>query len=493
MIRPRSTLSIFPRKSRAPVVFANAAACNLIASVAFLVASVSTSPAQEAVGTETSAAAPFTTTTSPSTAPSTSQTTTTTESTTSSVETDSTTNTNVQNVPVAEGGEISAEPRRFAYELRLTVRGVYDDNINISNTDKISDYYFAIEPAITVGFGDITGGLDNYIRLDYMPSILFFADHSENDAVQHLIHLGGQHRFGHLNLVLGEDIAILDGTDIGTTTDASTPGSHVNLDVGGRTRVDTFSTRLNASYDLTGKTFLSSGFISSVTEYPGAGLISSEVFSGNLFINFRYSDKLNVGLGGTAGYHLADAPTPDQSFEQANARASYVITGKINLNASGGVEFRQFENESRGQYVSPVFELGMSYHPFDGTNFSLTGSRRTYNSAVLGGQDFAGTTITASLRQRLFQRLYLGLSGGYQNSDYFSTVDTLPPASPTGTPTPVVATRRDNYFFVQPTIDLTVTRFWTVGAYYLHRENDSSDTSFQFSDNQVGVRTTLNF
>jgi hypothetical protein len=377
--------------------------------------------------------------------------------------------------------EISAEPRRFQYALRLTIRGVYDDNINITQTNKISDYYIAIEPAITLGFGDITGGLDNYIRLDYIPSILLFADHSENDAVQHLIHLGGQHRFGHLNLTMAEDIAILDGTDLGTTTDASTPGGHVNLDVSGRTRVNTFSTHLDGSYDLSGKTFLSSGFISSVTEYPSAGLISSEVFSENLFINYRYSDKLNVGIGGTAGYDFADAPTPDQTFEQANVHASYVLTGKINLNASGGVEFRQFENNSRGQYISPVFELGLSYQPLDGTSVTLTGSRRTYNSGVFAGQDFAGTTVVASLRQRLLQRVYLGVSGGYEYSDYFSTVSG------------VMATRRDNYYFVEPTLDVSVTRFWTVGAYYLHRQNDSSFNSFRFSDNQVGVRTSLTF
>src|SRR5438094_9652811 len=48
---------------------------------------------------------------------------------------------------VFPGGETvsSAEPRRFHYELRLTVRGVWDVNIFISNTIRVSDYYFAIK------------------------------------------------------------------------------------------------------------------------------------------------------------------------------------------------------------------------------------------------------------------------------------------------------------------------------------------------------------
>ena len=146
-------------------------------------------------------------------------------------EINSTANSILHDISAPIGNEVSSEPRRFQYGLRLTVRGVYDDNINISQTNKISDFYVAIEPAITAGFGDITGHEDNYIRLDYIPSIQLFVDHSENDAVQHRIHLGGQHRFGRLTLTLGEDAGILDGTDLGTTTDATTPGGQVNLDV----------------------------------------------------------------------------------------------------------------------------------------------------------------------------------------------------------------------------------------------------------------------
>ncbi len=470
MTRARSPLPILPNKRARELNFARYARREVVAALALMMVSGAVTLAQDAVGTRP---APVSS--------SNSQPITQSDQTSPPIETLSTANSNLHEISAPSGNEISSEPRRFKYGLSLTVRGVYDDNINISQTDKISDYYFAIEPAITAGFGDITGHENNYIRLDYIPTILLFVDHSENDAVQHRIHLEGQHSFGRLTLTLTEDAGILDGTDLGTTIDATTPGGRVNLDVSGRTRVNTFSTRLNASYDLSGKTFLSTAFDSSITKYPGSSLISSEVFSENLFINYRYSDKLVVGIGGTGGYDFVDEPNPNQSFEQANARLSYQATGKVSLNLSGGVEFRQFEGNSRGQYISPVFALSASYQPFDGTNFTLSGDRRTYNSGVFAGQDFAGTTVTASLHQRFLQRFYFGVAGGYEYSDYFSTVDG------------VAATRRDNYYFVEPTLDFAVTRFWTVGGYYLHRENDSSLNSFQFSDNQTGLRTSLTF
>ena len=52
--------------------------------------------------------------------------------------------------------QVSAEPRRFQYGLQITVRGVYDDNINITQTNRVSDYYFTIEPVLTLGAGSVT-------------------------------------------------------------------------------------------------------------------------------------------------------------------------------------------------------------------------------------------------------------------------------------------------------------------------------------------------
>src|SRR6476660_104655 len=103
---------------------------------------------------------------------------------------------------------------RFHYQLRLTVRGVWDDNIFISHTNKVSDYYFAIEPQITIGVGDIEGRNRSYLRLDYMPSAILFVDHSDQDAFNQLIHLEGGYNFGRLRLSLMEDVALLDSANL---------------------------------------------------------------------------------------------------------------------------------------------------------------------------------------------------------------------------------------------------------------------------------------
>jgi hypothetical protein len=373
----------------------------------------------------------------------------------------------------------SGIPRRFHYQFRLNVHSVYDDNINISQGQSDSDFYTAIEPSIMLGFGDFTSREGNFIRLDYLASVFLFADHSENDALQHVFQLEGQYQLNRLTLNLTQSIQILDGTDVRSLDSAGNFGQQVNLDVAGRTRFNIYTTHVNAAYYLTGKTFLSVGGDYTDSDYHS--LISSDTISGNLFLNYNYGPKLVVGLGGTAGWNRVDAPTPDQTYEQANVRLSYQVTGKIDVRASAGIEFRNFEGQGRDQYVSPVFDFGLNYVPFDGTTFSLAANRHLLNSAVLAGQDFAATSFTVSASQRLFDRISVAGNVGYENSDYFSAI------------AGGVSNRTDNYFFVEPSIAVRVTRFWTVGAYYLHRANDSSFNAFSFHDNQVGVRTSLTF
>src|SRR5881392_4135982 len=380
-----------------------------------------------------------------------------------------------KNVATGEGPS-SGEPRRFHYALQLTVRGVWDDNIFISHTDQKSDYFFAIEPQITIGVGDIEGRSRSYLRLDYMPSAILFVDHSDEDAFNQLIHLEGGYSTGRLRLSLMADIALLESANLNSLVD--TTGLWANTDASAPTRVNIFDTRLRAQYDLTGKVYLQGEVDSSIFFYPNH--ISSYTLSGGLYIYYNWLPKVSVGIGGTAGYDWVDDPTANQSFEQVNLRLNYDVTAKFNLYASGGVEFRQFDGE-RGEYTSPVFEVGLIHHPFDGTSFTLAAGRRIYNSGFLDNQDFATTYVVGRFQQRLFSRVYFGFGGGYENSDYFATSRN------------VNSPRDDDYWFIEPSVDVLITRWLSTGVYYLHRQDVSSVDFFSFYDNQVGVRATLRF
>ena len=373
-------------------------------------------------------------------------------------------------------GEPSSQPRRFYYGLMFTVRGVWDDNIFLSHTNKTSDYYFAIEPQLTLGFGDIQGRSRSYLRFDYMPSGLLYVNHSDQDAFNQLIHLEGGYSTGRLRLSLSQDVVLLESANLNSFID--TTGLWANTDASAPTRMNIFNTRLRAEYDLTGKLYLEGDFDSYTYFYPGN--ISDYTVSGGLYLNYRWLPKVSVGIGGTFGYNWVDDPTPTPSFEQVNLRLNYEVTAKMALYASGGVEFRQFDGD-RSTYTTPVFELGLSYYPFEATTFTLAAGRRVYNSGYEPGQDFTNTYVVGRFQQRLFHRVYLGLAVGYENADYFAAADN------------VNAPRNDDYWFIEPSLDVLITRWLSAGVYYLHREDSSNVDFFSFDDNQVGVRATVRF
>jgi hypothetical protein len=364
--------------------------------------------------------------------------------------------------------------RRFRYNVGVTVREVYDDNINISSTNRVSDFFTVIEPGIHLGFGDSAGGF-NYLTFDYIASAYFFAEQTQRNTVEHLIRLAAQHDFGRLVLGLSQDVSILGGTSISSLS--NTTGVQANTDVGAASRVNIYNTTLNGTYDLTGKLFLSGQASYVISDYET--LISSQVASGNLYINYVYSPKLVIGLGATGGLNSTDGSTSDETFEQMNVRANYIVSGKISLTISGGLEFRQFGGG--GDSISPVFEIAGSYHPFENTVITIAGSRRTVSSASLAGQDYSETTISLTFSQRLFSRVNFSLGVGYTNSDYLSAT--------TGAST----ARNDDYFYIEPSLDVDITRYWSVGVYYLYRQDSSTLALFSFYDNQFGVRTSLTF
>src|SRR2546423_5601137 len=244
----------------------------------------------------------------------------------------------------SNGREVAATPRRIQYVVSLSVRGVYDDNINISNTDRQGDFFTVIEPRLTVGFGDVLARQDNFVGLSYFPSAFIFADHDENNALQHVIRVEAQYRFPRLTLALMEDVRLLDGSDlgpaVGTTGGSFSSAGRVNLDVSGRTRVKVYNTSLDGNYSLTGKIFLTGDLSYSVTDY--STLIDSSVISANAYINYNYSPKLAIGVGVNGGYNVVGSPSQDQVFEQLNGRASYELTGKVSATATAGIELRQY-------------------------------------------------------------------------------------------------------------------------------------------------------
>ncbi len=375
--------------------------------------------------------------------------------------------------------EVAATPRRFRYSVSVDVRGVYDDNVTLSSGEnRQDDFYTAVMPQLSLGLGDFEDRQENFVFLNYAPSGYFYFNNSDFSTIEQIGSLSGQWRLRRVTLTLSQDYQSVQSSNLNVADTGGGFSNQTNLDVGGRRRVNSYATRFGASAALSGKTSLrldASYYVSDPED-----LIGSSTLSGGLGLDYTYGPKLSLGFGATAGKQFVDEPSPDTTFQQMNLRATYELTGKIRASGSGGLEFRQSDDGTQDNF-SPIFQLGVAYAPFDGTQMDISATGRTQNSASAFGQDFTSTQVVFTARQRLLQRIFFSVSLGIQNQSYFSTA------------TGVSTDRNDNYYFIAPGIDVRITEFWFAGAFYTHRENDSSLPFYTFDDNQYGIRTTLKF
>ena len=374
-------------------------------------------------------------------------------------------------------GQFGPNPGPFQYAIHLSIRGAYDDNIALTHTNQLHDRFVEIQPSLLLGVGDLVKQ-DTFLVAIYLPSFYRYDEHSAFDSDQHIIHVLGMNTTSNLVLRMSEDIAIRDNVVLaGTSPERSSLGVP-----SGRTDIDTYNTRLSANYNMTPDDFLFTELKMNKTRYA-APLISSELYGADLYLNHGFTREFVLGLGVEGGYDAVDFPTPNQTLVQANAHLNYTPSNQFSLDVIAGEEFRDFENIARGTYSTPVFSISAALLPSDDMKIAVSASRQIFNSAAATAQDYVDTSVNGLVRERVCKQLYLTLLGGYEHVEYFNAID-LPMPLPT---------LEDDFFYVQPSADLVLTRFWLFGGYYLRRQNSGSVSTVDFHANEIGIRTTIKF
>ena len=365
----------------------------------------------------------------------------------------------------------------FEYAIHLTARGAYDDNIALTHFNPIEDHFVEIQPCLLLGIGNLVKQ-DTFLAGIYIPSFFRYDDHPEFDSDQHVVHVLGGITAGKLVLRMNEDIAIRNNIVLAASTGERSALSTVN----GRTDLNTYSTRLSANYNMTPSDFLFSELKASMTEYA-APLISSELYAAALYLNHGFSRQFVLGAGVELGVNDVDFPTPDQRIAQANVHLNYTPNNKFSIDVIAGEEFRTFENFARGSYDTPVFVASAGWAPDENLKVALTATRQIFNSAAATAQDYVDTGVNGLMRMHICKPLYFQALGGIEHVEYFNTIDLPAP----------LFTLTDDYFFIQPSVDIVPAKWWVVGAYYLIRQNTGSISTVEFRSNEVGIRTTIKF
>jgi hypothetical protein len=344
----------------------------------------------------------------------------------------------------------------------IGAQALYDDNITIRSETEDDDFIFAASPGLTAVAGDTLAPNARLLTLSYTPSFIKFVEHSEYDAVDHSGTIRGIWPFSKLTLGFSQ------------TFDQSSGGV---VDVGNRVERRNFGTSLTSRYELSEKTSFEINARQRISDYPEP-LIGTEEWASDNWLNYLVAAKVVLGLGFTYGYVDVDQ-NPAQQYERLLLRAIYNLTYKLDLTASVGGEMRQYKDGPNR--LGAVFSLGASYWPRDGTTINVEGHRDNRNSALFAGQNYISTGVSATVRQRLFERLFVSVGGSYENAEYESAISGI------------AATRSENYYLARLSADIAITARWMAGLFYRHRENISNISTLSFENNQIGIQTSYQF
>ena len=366
-------------------------------------------------------------------------------------------------------------PIEFAVHFNL--RGASNDNIAFTHTNRLDDNYLQIQPSLMLGIGDVVN-TTTFLAAIYAPSLYRYDDHKEFDSDQHSLQVLGGIKSGNLILRLTQNVSILNNIVLASSSSERSSVGAIN----GRTDLDIYNTRLAANYNMTPSDFLFSELKMTRTEYASP-LVSSELYAADLYFNHGFSRSLVLGVGVEGGHNTVDFPTPDQSMVQTNGHLRFTPNERFSVDVIAGVEDRTFANNARKSFTTPVFSLSASWLPFDNTRLIFGATRQIFNSAAQTAQDYVDTNLSGTIRQRLGDHLYFGVVAGYEHVEYFNATD-LPVPFPELT---------DDYYYVQPSIDVLLTSFWSIGGYYLRRENSGSVPTVGFYSNEYGARMSIKF
>lgn len=352
------------------------------------------------------------------------------------------------------------------FDVRPTAKAgvMYDDNIFLESSGEEDDILWVITPGVLLGSGDYQAMQENFILVTYEPDFIIFTDNSDENAIDHDAQFLIQRRPGKWRLNLGQTFQKFTGADV---------------DLGERADETVFVTRAGAEYELSPKTSFELGAMQRFDDFKGSGLDGYNQWEGQGWFDYWLTPKVRVGAGLTGGY-VDVKGAANQTYEQPLLRVRYTLTDKVDLHASGGIEFRQFDGDG-DDHEEPVGSLGVTYKPFENTRLGLDAYHRSQNSVRLNGQNYRATGARAAINHDLFVKYHLFLAGGYEFLNYYSTEEG------------VLAPREDDYLFLRTAASWDVTERMNLGIFYQFQDDDSNDSNFSWTDNQVGLTFAFRF
>jgi hypothetical protein len=393
--------------------------------------------------------------------------------------------------PVAPAGEtavadqavIPPEPARKLWRIRpiFSTGVLYDDNIFLTNADRVADVIWTIPFGLSFELGDFRSGSENYVTAQWIGIPTFYTNNPDQNHFNQAGSLFAQYRWTKLVGQLRSGFGISRGAsrEVNTITTTQTFSNSLRFQYDYSEKTS-FDLQFNQDYSASSNPSTPPGG-TSATSTPESVKTTDNQYETRAGVNYQMFPKTNMGLE-VAGGISDQSSNPLQYYQQARVRVNYVAAAKLNLKFSGGVEAREFQGTNAIK-ISPVFSLGFEYRPFDGTTISVVGYRNVSPATAITGQDVTATGFTISATQRILQKFIAGISFGYENDVY----------SANSGETTTQTNRVDNYLYVRSRLSYSFVRWCSANVFYEYSRTNSSQTTSSFYDNRIGMELAAEF
>jgi hypothetical protein len=302
-----------------------------------------------------------------------------------------------------------------------------------------------------------------FLGIDYAPAVNLYTEHDQFNNVDHTAGLSAGYAFSKLAIGLDQDFSHL-----------SVKENEISDRV---TRTD-YDTRLRLRYELTDRSDVEVKGQYYAVDYEENGFDGYREIRNEDWFNHKFGEKLETGIGLGFGF-VAPEAAPDQAFRQALVRGLYRLTGKLNLEASAGVEWRQYDTGQPDTFNPVVSPVGI-YRPRETTVITVEAHRRETPS-INGDYNYVTLGAGAGIRQQILARLYAGVTARYDNLDYVF----LQPG--------VGNHRNDDYLSLQVSLEYEFSSHLKATLFYTRQQDDSNLSQFTYVNNMVGLRVSWGF
>jgi hypothetical protein len=236
----------------------------------------------------------------------------------------------------------------------VTVSEEYNDNINLSNANRQSDFITSIQPALSVNFESATYRL----TAGYSFSADMYARGPDRNAAfdRQNFDLDTQWRpTEQLTLTLRDTFLFTTNTNLISPEGVST----------GRDRAWSNALRGGAAYRLDPFTTLRGGASYTVQRYQSSSLEDADIYTADVAIDRVLSPTLTGTLAYEAGYFDIEFE-PTTWTHTPRLGVAYRLTPTITVSLSGGPSFEIPEGGSRDSRVTPAITARYDQRTFFG-------------------------------------------------------------------------------------------------------------------------------